>query len=65
MPLTEQARDYLILEGIKPETIIKIGSCMKEILSFYKSNISKSKVLDRFNLSNNQFLLSLHIEKKM
>ena len=43
MPLTEQARDYLILEGIKPETIIKIGSCMKEILSFYKSNISKSK----------------------
>ena len=31
LPLTEQARDYLIAEGIKPETVIKIGSCMKEI----------------------------------
>jgi UDP-N-acetylglucosamine 2-epimerase (non-hydrolysing) len=29
MPLTEQARDYLIAEGIRPETIIKTGSCMK------------------------------------
>ena len=25
MPLTEQARDYLISEGIRPETIIKTG----------------------------------------
>ena len=32
MPLTEQARDYLINEGIRPESIIKVGSCMKEIL---------------------------------
>ncbi len=66
MPLTEQARDYLILEGIKPETIIKIGSCMKEILSFYKSNISKSKVLEQFNLSNNQFfVVSAHREENV
>ena len=36
MPLTEQARDYLIKEGIRPETIIKTGSCMKEILTCYK-----------------------------
>ena len=27
MPLTEQARDYLIAEGIRPETVIKTGSC--------------------------------------
>ena len=66
MPLTEQARDYLILEGIKPETIIKIGSCMKEILSFYKSNISKSKVLDQFNLSKKQFfVVSAHREENV
>jgi len=66
MPLTEQARDYLILEGIKPETIIKIGSCMKEILSYYKSNISKSKVLEQFNLSNNQFfVVSAHREENV
>ena len=29
MPLTEQARDYLIAEGLRPETVIKTGSCMK------------------------------------
>ena len=34
MPLTEHARQYLISEGIAPNTIIKIGSCMKEILDF-------------------------------
>ena len=28
MPLTEHARRYLIQEGIRPETIIKIGSCI-------------------------------------
>ncbi len=66
MPLTEQARDYLILEGIKPETIIKIGSCMKEILLFYKSKISKSKVLDQLSLSKNQFLVvSAHREENV
>ncbi len=66
MPLTEQARDYLILEGIKPETIIKIGSSMKEILSFYKTNISNSKVLEQFNLSNNQFfVVSAHREENV
>ena len=66
MPLTEQARDYLILEGIKPETIIKIGSCMKEILSFYKSNISKSKVLEQFKLSKKQFfVVSAHREENV
>jgi len=66
MPLTEQARDYLMLEGIKPETIIKIGSCMKEILSFYKSNISKSKVLEQFKLSKKQFfVVSAHREENV
>ena len=29
LPLSEHARNYLISEGIKPETIIKIGSPMK------------------------------------
>ena len=32
MVLTEHARRYLISEGIRPETVIKIGSSMKEVL---------------------------------
>ena len=66
MPLTEQARDYLISEGIKPETIIKIGSCMKEILTFYKSEISNSKILNQLKLSENKFfIVSAHREENV
>ena len=66
MPLTEQARDYLIAEGIRPETIIKTGSCMKEILSYYKSEISSSKVLKQLKLSEKQFfVVSAHREENV
>jgi len=66
MPLTEQARDYLISEGIRPETIIKTGSCMKEILSFYKAEISDSKILKQLKLSEKQFfVVSAHREENV
>ena len=66
MPLTEQARGYLISEGIRPETIIKIGSCMKEILNFYKSEISKSQVLKNLELKkDNYFIVSIHREENV
>ena len=58
-PLTEHARRYLISEGIKPETIIKPGSPMKEILEFhsksielianFKDNEAKSSLLSLLN----------------
>ena len=35
----EHARRYLISEGIKPETIMKPGSPMKEILNFHGKEI--------------------------
>lgn len=66
MPLTEQARDYLINEGIRPETVIKTGSCMKEILSFYKNQIDSCDVLERLQLIKGKyFIVSIHREENV
>lgn len=66
MPLTEQARDYLISEGIRPETVIKTGSCMKEILTFYKDKIDGSKALEDIDLiAGKYFVVSTHREENV
>ena len=39
------ARDYLILEGLNPDRIIKIGSPMLEVINDNKKNIDKSDIL--------------------
>ena len=66
LTLTEHARRYLIAEGIRPETIIKVGSSMKEVLNDNKELIEKSNVLERLELEkNNYFVLSLHREENV
>jgi UDP-N-acetylglucosamine 2-epimerase (non-hydrolysing) len=66
MPLTEHARNYLISEGIDASRIIKTGSCMKEILNFYNSDIDKSKILLELKLKSNKFfLVSIHREENV
>ena len=64
--LTEHARRYLIAEGIRPETIIKTGSHMREVLDFYMPKILQSNVLERMSLeSNNFFIVSAHREENI
>ena len=66
MPLTEHARKYLISEGIKPESIIKTGSPMKEILDYYKKKIDDSTILDTLKLDKkNYFVVSAHREENI
>ena len=57
LPLSEQARDYLIAEGIKPETIMKTGSPMTEVLSKNMPKILASKVLEEENLKKSKYIL--------
>ncbi|MDF3819130.1 UDP-N-acetylglucosamine 2-epimerase (non-hydrolyzing) [Leptospira sp. 96542] len=64
--LSEHARRYLILEGIKPETIIKTGSHMKEVLSYFKNKINSSTILDQLKLTDKKyFLVSAHREENV
>jgi len=53
LPLSEHARNYLISEGIRPETIIKTGSPMKEVLSNNMDKILSSNILFKENLNKN------------
>lgn len=64
--LTEHARRYLIAEGIRPETIIKTGSHMREVLDYYLPRIRQSNVLVRLGLTPRQFfLVSAHREENV
>jgi UDP-N-acetyl-L-fucosamine synthase len=64
--LTEHARRYLIAEGVRPETIIKTGSHMGEVLDFYMPKIIKSDVMARMNLEAGKFfIVSAHREENV
>jgi UDP-N-acetylglucosamine 2-epimerase (non-hydrolysing) len=66
MVLTEHARGYLIAEGIRPETIIKTGSHMQEVLEYYMPKIEQSDVLARSGLEQDKFfIVSAHREENV
>jgi len=66
MPLSEQARDCLIAEGIRPETIIKTGSSMLEVLNVNMGKIQASDILEKEELEPQKYMLmSIHREENV
>ena len=66
MVLTEHAREYLLREGIRPETVIKTGSSMVEVLEAHREQIDSSDVLARLNLQKGKFfVVSSHREENV
>ena len=64
--LTEHARRYLIAEGVRPETIIKTGSHMREVLDHYMPKIQASDVLANMQLEQGRyFIISMHREENV
>jgi UDP-N-acetylglucosamine 2-epimerase (non-hydrolysing) len=66
MVLTEHARNYLLAEGVRPETIIKTGSHMEEVLNHYMPKIQASDILKKEGLEQDKFfIVSTHREENV
>jgi UDP-N-acetylglucosamine 2-epimerase len=63
---TEHARRYLLAEGLRPETVIRTGSPMKEVLEHYRPIIDQSTVLTRLGLQALRYIVvSAHREENV
>jgi UDP-N-acetylglucosamine 2-epimerase (non-hydrolysing) len=63
---TEHARRYLLAEGLRPETVMKTGSPMKEVLEYYRQKIESSDALEALGLKAGEyFVVSAHREENV
>lgn len=63
---TEHARRYLLAEGLGPETVIKSGSPMKEVLMHFMTRIEASDAMDKLEVKKGEyFVVSAHREENI
>lgn len=66
LPYSAIARDYLIAEGLPPDRIIRTGSPMFEVLTYYRTRIAGSDAVARLGLMAGRYLLvSCHREENV
>ena len=66
LPYTENARRYLLSEGVDGKTMFVTGSPMKEVLDKHKDEIEKSDVLKLLGLEKGKYILvSAHREENI
>jgi UDP-N-acetylglucosamine 2-epimerase (non-hydrolysing) len=60
------ARDYLLREGLSPDCVIKTGSPMFEVLTYYRPQIEASDILTRLDIeAEKYFVVSAHREENI
>jgi UDP-N-acetylglucosamine 2-epimerase (non-hydrolysing) len=66
LPYSDISREYLLREGIAPDRIIKTGSPMYEVLTYYRSKIDHSDILAKSGLTKDRyFVVSAHREENI
>src|ERR1700689_4451533 len=66
LPYSEHARRYLLAEGLRPETVIKTGSPMREVIGYYRDAIDASKVVEQLGLhARGYIVVSAHREENV
>lgn len=66
MPYSDIAREYLLREGLPPDRVIKTGSPMFEVLSYYRGKVDVSTILAQLRLSPREyFVVSSHREENL
>jgi len=65
-PYTAHAKENLLREGLHPRNISVVGSPLNEVILRFKSQIDKSQVLKKLNLTSGEyFLVSAHRQENV